>query len=104
MKWLVNVCLVLFLAACQGGAQPAELPPFVTSAIKVASGVGDAVLRQKGYAELQRSVPELLPLIDVDPETPKIVTAAEVEAFLRSAVENPEQVALLVATLFLLRQ
>jgi hypothetical protein len=102
MKWLFTVCLALF-AACAGSPQPTELPPFVKSAIAVAKGVGDAVLRQKGAAELKRSVPELVPLIDVDPADEQI-TLAEVESFLRSAAENPEQVALLVATLFLLRQ
>ncbi len=106
MKWLYSVCLVLLLMiapSCRS-TPPSELPKFVTSAIKVARGIGDAVLRAKGAAELQRSVPELVPLIDTDPATPGVITIAEVEAFLTAAAEDPESVALLVATLVLLRQ
>ena len=105
MKWLYTVCLVLpLLIASSCKSTPAELPKFVTSAIKVARGVGDAVLRAKGAAELMRSVPELVPLIDVDPASPGMVTLAEVETFFTAAAEDPESVALLVATLVLLRQ
>ena len=100
MKWLYSVCLA-FLFSCSGA--PSEVPPFVRQAVAAAKGIGDAVLRQKGYAELQRSVPELVPLIDVDPED-KQITLKEVEAFVKASIEAPESVALLVATLLLLRQ
>jgi hypothetical protein len=115
MKWLVNVCLVMLLAvvsACVGSPSPGELPPFVKSAITVARGVGDAVLRAKGADELRRKVPELVPLIDrptideagnVTAPPDGMLTLREVEAFLVAAATDPESVALLVATLALLR-
>ena len=60
------------------------------------------MLRQKGAAELQRSVPELVPLIDADKDG--MVTLQEVETFLQSAAANPQSVSLLVTTLLLLRK
>lgn len=99
MRWIYGVLLVLL--ACTS-TQTNEVPKFVTSAINVARGIGDAVIRAKGLAELQRSVPELIPFLDADSSGQ--ITLAEVEDFIMSAAEDPESVALLLTTLVLLRQ
>lgn len=103
MKKLAASLLPLILfSSC--GSQPRPKDDTVQLAIRLATGIGDAILRQKGLAELKRTAPELIPVIDVDPETPGVLTIAEVRAFVESILANPEQVALLVTTLVLIRE
>lgn len=94
--------LCVFLLGSCVAPQEGDLPPFVKTALATARGVGDAILRQKGFAEIYRSLPELIPAIDSDPADGTI-TLKEVEGFLRAAATDPHSVALLVATLVLLK-
>lgn len=99
MKWLTNCCLAFFFVACQ---TPLPQSSKINEVLDVARGLGDALLRQKGAAELKRSVPELMPLIDKDHN--EIITLEEVEAFLQGAAADPQSVGLLLGTLVLLRK
>lgn len=94
------------LASC-ASTETQPLPPQIQFALEVAEGVGDAVLRDKGMAELRRALPDLVPFIDVSPgegiAPDGILTLYEVKAFILSAIENPQKVALLTTTLILLR-
>jgi hypothetical protein len=97
MKWLYTCCIVL--ASCK--LSP-EANAQLTQALELAEGIGDAVLRSKGAAELAHSVPELMPLIDTNKDA--IITLDEVKAFLHSAAANPKSIGLLIGTLLILRQ
>ncbi len=103
MKKLAAFLLPLTLMSC-GSTQPRPNDDTVRIAVRLATGIGDAILRQKGLAELRRTAPELIPVIDIDPETPGVLTIAEVRGFVESILANPEQVALLITTLVLIRE
>jgi hypothetical protein len=98
----------LGLAACAGlfGGTPSE-PQITTEqvlkhAFAVAETVGDAVIRVKGYAVLQKSAPEAIPLIDLNND--HVITLAEVRAAGEFLLAKPELVAGLLAAAYLLRK
>ena len=96
MRWFL--CLILFVSC--GTTSTSD--PTVQTALDIARGLGDALLRQKGYAELNRSVPELVPIIDANHDN--MLTLEEIEIFVQGALANPRNVALLVGTMLLLRR
>lgn len=95
MRWI----LCLFLFACSTAPTTGSE---IQVALDIARGLGDALLRQKGYAELNRSVPELIPVIDANHDN--MLTLEEVELFVQGALANPRSIALLVGTMLLLRR
>lgn len=102
MKRLLLVPLLLL--GCQ--SQNIQENSTVQFALGVMRGLGDGVLRAKGYAELKRGaapLPQLADLIDTAPKDESI-SLLEVENFLRSAAANPESTALLISTLLILQK
>lgn len=99
MKLIPCVVLAILATSCDSLPKPSSR---VQEAIDLARGLGDAVLRAKGFAELSRSIPELAKIIDKNSDS--IISLEEVEGFLASAAADPKSVGLLIGTLVLLRK
>lgn len=87
--------LLFFVFGC--ASQPTETFESVLSLIRV---VGDTALRVEGFAALQRTAPELIPLVDTDAD--RVITLAEVEALLTMATATPQQFAGIAAAAYVL--
>ena len=111
----IVVAFVLFFigavcSACAAliGSSSSSTPTQVSTqqvlehAFAIVEGVGDAVVRVKGYAILKAKAPEAIPLIDVNDD--KLITLAEVKAAGRLLLEQPELVGGLLAAAYLLRK
>jgi hypothetical protein len=100
MKKLATIALALLAACGTTGEAP---PPVQETALTMLRVVGDAALRVKGYAELQRSAPAAVVAM-VDADSDKVLTLAECETFLRSAFASPENAAALLAFAYLMHE
>lgn len=97
MRHTAAAVLLLF-AACTSSPQQDER---WTRAVTMLKTVGDAALRVKGYAALEKYAKAAIPLIDLDGD--RVVTLAEVVAAGDLLLNDPELAAGLLAAAYALR-
>jgi hypothetical protein len=102
MRTIALAALLLVPACTTPAGDPLTPEQVLAQAFAIVEPIGDAVIRIKGYAVLQKYARDAIPLIDANADA--VVTLAEVRAAGTLLLQNPELVAGLLAAAYVLRK